>query len=338
MGKILNMPETEVLLAGERTDDEWEGYIREVYSPVEYGRRWFEYREDCRRQYKKPGGSHFSTFAQERFGYNKSTVSHLAKIGEHADELCIINTHFDHDWNAYYNYLNLPPATQKKLISQSKKSGIKISQKTIKEIKGTRGAKSSDRAIITKIDPDVRIGPFQEVLADIPQDSVKLILTDPPYGVEFMDLWRDLGQFASETLQDDGLLMAYCGKYAILDVMNILDEHEHLNYWWMSALFHEGSGHSTPLGHPVRKVISHWRPLLMFVKDRIDNSFHDVVPAGGKEKSDHNWQQAMSESLWIIEQYTQPGDLVVDPMAGSGTVAKACRETGRQFIGAEISG
>jgi hypothetical protein len=75
----------------------------------------------------------------------------------------------------------------------------------------------------------------------------------------------------------------------------------------------------------------------MFVRDHFDGVFQDVVPAGGKCKGDHNWGQAVSESLWIVEKYTNQGDLVVDPMAGSGTVAKACREARRQFIGADNS-
>lgn len=38
-----------------------------------------------------------------------------------------------------------------------------------------------------------------------------------------------------------------------------------------------------------------------------------------------------------ITSWSNPGDLVCDPFSGSGTVAKMCRETGREFIGFEIS-
>lgn len=37
-----------------------------------------------------------------------------------------------------------------------------------------------------------------------------------------------------------------------------------------------------------------------------------------------------------IRTWTNPGDLVIDPMAGSGTVLKAARQQGRQSIGVEI--
>ena len=39
----------------------------------------------------------------------------------------------------------------------------------------------------------------------------------------------------------------------------------------------------------------------------------------------------------IIEDFTLPGDLVLDPFAGSGTTGVACRMLGRRFVGWELS-
>lgn len=38
----------------------------------------------------------------------------------------------------------------------------------------------------------------------------------------------------------------------------------------------------------------------------------------------------------IVRDYSQPGDLVVDPFSGAGTTALACGIEGRRFIGAEM--
>jgi site-specific DNA-methyltransferase (adenine-specific) len=40
--------------------------------------------------------------------------------------------------------------------------------------------------------------------------------------------------------------------------------------------------------------------------------------------------------LWLIEQYTKPGDTILDCYMGSGTTGVACVQTGRRFIGIEI--
>lgn len=42
--------------------------------------------------------------------------------------------------------------------------------------------------------------------------------------------------------------------------------------------------------------------------------------------------------IWnMIQRYTEPGDLVLDPMCGSGTTLDVCREEGRKAIGFDIS-
>ena len=39
----------------------------------------------------------------------------------------------------------------------------------------------------------------------------------------------------------------------------------------------------------------------------------------------------------LIENSTQPGDLVLDPYMGSGTTAIACMQSGRKYIGFELN-
>ena len=42
--------------------------------------------------------------------------------------------------------------------------------------------------------------------------------------------------------------------------------------------------------------------------------------------------------VWnLIQRYTQPGDLVVDPMCGSGTTLDVCKDTGRTGRGFDLS-
>jgi hypothetical protein len=184
---------------------------------------------------------------------------------------------------------------------------------------------------------DVRRGDFREVLSDV--EAVSLVLTDPPYPKESLELWRDLGKWAANALADDGLLVAYSGQLYLPQVLSYLGES--LDYWWCGAVIHKGSGNLTPLSHPVRKVINCWKPLVMFYKKGgcgFDRTFRDIVDGTGPQKTDHNWQQPVEEAKLIIEAFTREGELVVDPFAGSGGFCKAAHELGRISLGAEILG
>lgn len=182
---------------------------------------------------------------------------------------------------------------------------------------------------------DVRRGDFRQVLADL--DGVSLVLTDPPYPKEFLPLWEDLGKWAAGALADDGLLVAYSGQMYLPEVLQLLGKH--LDFWWCGAVVHKGSGNLTPLGHPVRKVVNKWKPLVMFMKRGgagFQRSFNDLIDGAGKQKSEHNWQQHEAEAAMLVEAFTKPGELVVDPFAGSGGFCRAAHDLGRIAIGSEI--
>jgi len=57
---------------------------------------------------------------------------------------------------------------------------------------------------------------------------------------------------------------------------------------------------------------------------------------GNNEKRYHPTQKPIPLFIWILENYTKPGDMVLDPFLGSGTTLRACRETGRIGLGFEI--
>lgn len=51
----------------------------------------------------------------------------------------------------------------------------------------------------------------------------------------------------------------------------------------------------------------------------------------------HPAQKPVSVLKRLINVFTDPGDVVIDPCAGSGSTGRACLETGRNFYGFEIS-
>ena len=60
----------------------------------------------------------------------------------------------------------------------------------------------------------------------------------------------------------------------------------------------------------------------------------------GKTPKGNNKFQGVTPAflIWnLVQRYTQPGELVVDPMAGSGTTVDVCKEEGREVIGYDIA-
>jgi site-specific DNA-methyltransferase (adenine-specific) len=51
---------------------------------------------------------------------------------------------------------------------------------------------------------------------------------------------------------------------------------------------------------------------------------------------EHPTQKPLPLMEWIIANYTNEGDTILDPFMGSGTTGVACVKLGRNFIGAEI--
>ena len=77
---------------------------------------------------------------------------------------------------------------------------------------------------------------YQGDFAEIPiaKNSIQLILTDLPYGEEYLGEWKILGKIAKEVLVPGGFLIAYCGKLYLQTILNMLSRH--LEYYWILSL------------------------------------------------------------------------------------------------------
>ena len=50
----------------------------------------------------------------------------------------------------------------------------------------------------------------------------------------------------------------------------------------------------------------------------------------------HKWEKDVPGFAQLIEWFTDPGELVIDPFSGGGTTGEAALQTNRQFFGADI--
>lgn len=180
---------------------------------------------------------------------------------------------------------------------------------------------------------DLRLGDFREVLADVPDGSVDLILTDPPYPAEYLPLWSGLGELAARVLRHGGLLAAMSGQTHLPDVMARLGEH--LPYRWTMAYLMPGKA---SVVH-ARAVSTQWKPILVYgSSDGV--RFHDVVSSDEGDKSHHDWGQSESGMHALVRALAEPGAVVLDPFMGAGTTGVAAIRDGycSRFIGVDIDG
>lgn len=162
----------------------------------------------------------------------------------------------------------------------------------------------------------------------LPNESVDLVFTDPPYHEGELDLYDELGQLASRVLKPGAYCITYCGKMFLPEVIEMLEGH--LEYVWISAVFHPFS-QSRINKH---RLFENWRPILFFKKagqTACREWVQDVV-RGKRDKKQHDWQQDLEAPLQYIPAYTEIGDIVLDPFVGGGTTPAACIQLGRHFL------
>jgi hypothetical protein len=178
---------------------------------------------------------------------------------------------------------------------------------------------------------ELRIGDCRTVLADVPDHSVPLILTDPPYGDEAEPLYRWLADFAARVLIPGGSLICYTGHSRLNRDHAIFSAK--LRYWWELCMPHEQSHQRLP----GKFVIVGWRPILWYVRDhRRGRSLVPDVLKSTADKSQHRWAQGTGGVEFIIENLTEPGELIVDPFAGTGTWGRITVSMGRRWVGCDI--
>lgn len=201
------------------------------------------------------------------------------------------------------------------------------------------------------------------VLAELPEKSVDLVLTDPPYNIstdftiEFSDrstISHDFGEWDHDkifppewvpavvrTLTDTGVFVSLYDNRTIHQLVRVLEaeglELRQKAYWhkqnptpqiygvkWQEAVEelvvatrNEGRGH-------------HFRA------ER--GQRHNVVTTPicqGSERHDHPTQKPKRLFRPFIQWWSEPGDVILDPFAGTGTVCVVAQELGRHYIGIE---
>jgi len=178
-------------------------------------------------------------------------------------------------------------------------------------------------------------GNFIDISKNIPDNSVDLIFTDPPYNERSLSLYKELALVAKKVLKPGASIIFYCGTYGIPQVLDYMKE-AGLTYYWIIAVKHQG-----PFARSWTKSISiKWKPLLWHIKGKakFDTTefISDLVESSSPDKISHDWQQSTVEAHHVISRLTIENQTVLDPMMGSGTTGIAAIKLSRKFIGIEM--
>jgi 16S rRNA G966 N2-methylase RsmD len=131
-------------------------------------------------------------------------------------------------------------------------------------------------------------GDFTTVGDTILAASVDLILTDPPYGQDFVPAFDRLGALAGRVLKPGGSLLMLYGQRYLREAMAALERH--LTYQWVLAYRLHGSA----LAVWSARVENHWKPLLWYVRGTYHGPMQgDIVQSADvPDKRFHAWGQA----------------------------------------------
>ena len=188
------------------------------------------------------------------------------------------------------------------------------------------------------------------------EGSVRLIITDPPFGKDYQSNRRWQSNPPTKIAGDKGQQAAYEALSSVLDIsMPLMAEDAHLlikSDWscvcWMMELIeskdwqlkqpiiwvkeeHSAGDVNSSFG-PSHEIILHAVKGKPLVRPRI----RDVVEVARSNETSHPMETPFT--LWekLIESTTNEGELVLDPFAGTGSVPVAATNLNRDFFAIEL--
>lgn len=190
------------------------------------------------------------------------------------------------------------------------------------------------------------------VVASLPDDCADICITDPPYssttheGARTGDAATSLVHFSAtdiDALRAQFHALARVTKRWVISFMDWkhaarLEESPpaglrfvRAGVWIKDGAAPQFTGDRPAMG---------WEAIAIMHRDsgrmRWNGGGHRAVWTHAIERGLHPTQKPLPLCAQLIRLFSDPGDVVLDPFCGSGTVLRAAKDTGRMAIGVEI--
>jgi len=177
----------------------------------------------------------------------------------------------------------------------------------------------------------VLLGDCKKLGKEIEDNSIDIIITDPPYLEEYLPLYRWLAKFSARVLKPGSYMISYGAGMFIPEVIKELTV-PGLDYFWLEILIHGG-------GYPrvwSRNLMSAYKPIFVYTKGKPRlNPWRATIHRDQRDKRYHEWGQGSGLTTYFLDLLTDPEDTVMDPFAGGGSFLSAAKAMGRHYIGFE---
>jgi len=178
----------------------------------------------------------------------------------------------------------------------------------------------------------IACGDCREILPTLPAKSFQLAFADPPYWVGF-----DYGNKTDKEMSYIEPDFLVSELLRISEVVLVTPGMRHFyDYpkcdWILSWNKPASTGQSKLGGFCV------WEPVLVYGIPKKKVWQDSFTALGGREfdADFHACPKPLSLLKWLIENFTEPNQNVIDPTSGSGTTCKAAFQLGRGYFGIEI--
>lgn len=208
-------------------------------------------------------------------------------------------------------------------------------------------------------------GDALDLLPKVPSGTVDLIITDPPFAIDFkaqrlnynrkgsnvIEGYQEIpedeyGSFTRRWMAESARVLAPSGSMYVFSGWNRLrDILEGLDAAGLTTINHLIWKYQFGVFTKKKYVTSHYH-ILFVVKDpkhytfnKIDHYPEDVWVISreywkGRKKTPTKLPSELVKKILLYS--SNPGDLVLDPFLGSGTVAYVAHHEGRHFLGFEV--